>query len=139
MSINQNVSKLVFLFNLRYVIQFTDNDLVFLFVIDFSYFTALVNLVAMAYAYLPCYFPIPYGCWCGITIPFPAQNDPVDEYDALCKSHDFCYEDGIAAVNFKSNFQVHETLRNVHLYLIFDYVNKICHVINLHVFRDVTF
>ena len=114
MSINLNVSKSIF--DIHYVTLFT--NLVFLFVIDFSYFTALVNLVAMAYAYLPCLFPIPYGCWCGITIPFPAQNDPIDEYDDLCKSHDFCYEDGIAAVNFKSNFQVHETWRSAHLYLI---------------------
>ncbi len=59
-----------------------------------SYLSALLNLASMMWNVLPCIFPIPYGCWCGITIPFPAPEDPIDEYDATCKTHDFCYEDG---------------------------------------------
>lgn len=51
----------------------------------------------MVAEYIPCpfpYFPIPYGCWCGITIPFPPlHEEPVDVFDAQCKSHDYCYEE----------------------------------------------
>ena len=52
----------------------------------------------MAAQYMPCpfpYFPIPYGCWCGITIPWPARHDPIDTFDEKCKIHDYCYEDAI--------------------------------------------
>jgi len=39
------------------------------------------------------YFPIPYGCWCGITLPYPpAHEEPIDEFDANCKVHDHCYD-----------------------------------------------
>jgi hypothetical protein len=49
----------------------------------------------MAVYVLPCDFPIPYGCWCGITDPFPAEGDPIDNYDQHCKNHDYCYVEGI--------------------------------------------
>ena len=39
------------------------------------------------------YLPVPYGCWCGPTIPWPQTEDPIDKVDALCKTHDYCYED----------------------------------------------
>jgi hypothetical protein len=51
---------------------------------------ALFNLAAMTAAYVPCpipYFPIPYGCYCGITITPPPQP-PIDVYDQECKDHD---------------------------------------------------
>ena len=126
MSINPNVSRpFSLLFNTEYIIypslfnfHITNWHFLKLFLFfNFSYFTALVNLIAMAYEYLPCLFPIPYGCWCGITIPFPAQNDPIDEYDALCKSHDYCYEEGIAAVKFKSNFHKFTRLCEICIWL----------------------
>ena len=56
----------------------------------------------MAVHYIPCdfpVFPIPYGCWCGITVPFPAQHEPIDIFDEQCKIHDYCYEDALNAVN----------------------------------------
>ena len=56
----------------------------------------------MAVHYIPCdfpVFPIPYGCWCGITVPFPAQHEPIDYFDEQCKIHDYCYEDAIKEVN----------------------------------------
>ena len=57
----------------------------------------------MAISYIPCsfpYFPIPYGCWCGITVPFPPNHDePIDNFDEKCKVHDYCYEDAIKEVN----------------------------------------
>ena len=62
------------------------------------HFSAILNLASMAVQYMPCpspYFPIPYGCWCGITIPFPARHDPIDTFDEKCKIHDYCYEDAI--------------------------------------------
>ena len=66
-------------------------------------FTALLNLGLMAIEYIDCpfpYFPIPYGCWCGVTIPFPPEHDePIDTFDSLCKTHDYCYEDALAEVN----------------------------------------
>ena len=41
------------------------------------------------------YFAIPYGCWCGINVaPIPEIPDPVDDFDAACRDHDACYEDG---------------------------------------------
>ena len=56
----------------------------------------------MAVEYIPCsfpYFPIPYGCWCGITIPYPpAHEEPIDQFDAKCKTHDICYEESLAEV-----------------------------------------
>ena len=55
-------------------------------------------MASMAAQYMPCpfpYFPIPYGCWCGITIPFPSGHDPIDTFDEKCKIHDYCYEDAI--------------------------------------------
>ena len=48
----------------------------------------------MGWYVLPCWFPIPYGCWCGISIPFPPPEDPIDEFDSSCKRHDYCYEAG---------------------------------------------
>jgi len=51
---------------------------------------ALINLGAMTAAYVPCpfpYFPIPYGCYCGITITPPPQP-PIDIFDQECKDHD---------------------------------------------------
>ena len=57
---------------------------------------ALVNLGLMAADHIPCdfpYFPIPYGCWCGITLPWPCPYKPVDDFDDLCKTHDYCYEE----------------------------------------------
>ena len=56
----------------------------------------------MAVHYIPCdfpVFPIPYGCWCGITVPFPAKHEPIDIFDEQCKIHDYCYEDALNAVN----------------------------------------
>eukprot|EP00093_Oithona_nana_P002043 02043.XXX_36226_37015_1 [CDS] Oithona nana genome sequencing. len=50
----------------------------------------------MAVSYIPCsfpYFPIPYGCWCGISVPFPPKHEPIDNFDEKCKVHDYCYED----------------------------------------------
>ena len=47
--------------------------------------------------YIPCpfpYFPIPYGCFCGITINKP-DKPPIDEFDATCLVHDECYDEGI--------------------------------------------
>ncbi len=44
----------------------------------------------MAAAYIPCdfpYFPIPYGCFCGITITLPV-HPPVDAFDESCMIHD---------------------------------------------------
>ena len=35
------------------------------------------------------YFPLKYGCHCGLGGVGDAQ--PVDEFDALCKTHDVCY------------------------------------------------
>ena len=61
---------------------------------------ALINLSLMAAEHIPCdfpYFPLPYGCWCGITYPFPSPWKPVDSFDATCKTHDFCYEDANSA------------------------------------------
>ena len=57
--------------------------------------TALINLGVMAATHIPCdfpYFPIPYGCWCGITLPWPSPYKPIDDLDEACKSHDWCYE-----------------------------------------------
>jgi len=57
---------------------------------------SLVNLGLMAADHIPCdfpYFPIPYGCWCGITLPWPCPYKPVDDFDDLCKTHDYCYEE----------------------------------------------
>jgi hypothetical protein len=48
----------------------------------------------MALRVLPCAFPLPYGCWCGITIPFPPSGGPIDKWDEMCKVHDYCYVDG---------------------------------------------
>ena len=56
---------------------------------------ALINLGVMAATHIPCdfpYFPIPYGCWCGITLPWPSPYKPIDDLDEACKSHDWCYE-----------------------------------------------
>ena len=67
-----------------------------------TFFTALINLGLMAISYIPCsfpYFPIPYGCWCGITVPFPPNHDePIDNFDEKCKVHDYCYEDAYPQV-----------------------------------------
>ena len=35
-------------------------------------------------------FPIPYGCWCGITLS-KDPGDPIDDFDAACMVHDQCY------------------------------------------------
>jgi hypothetical protein len=43
---------------------------------------------------LPCIFPIPYGCWCGLNGPFPGMADPIDNFDQLCKDHDLCFDKG---------------------------------------------
>ena len=33
-----------------------------------------------------------YGCFCGRTVPWPPKsNETVDEFDALCLKHDWCY------------------------------------------------
>ena len=51
----------------------------------------------MVNKYMPCtilgigYFPIPYGCWCGITENWPPLSEPIDQFDAACKVHDYCY------------------------------------------------
>ena len=50
----------------------------------------------MASQTLPCSFPLPYGCWCGPTSPFPAPHPPVDAFDAACRDHDYCYADAEA-------------------------------------------
>ena len=53
----------------------------------------------MAASHIPCdfpYFPIPYGCWCGITLPWPSPWKAVDDFDSSCKTHDYCYEDANA-------------------------------------------
>lgn len=45
--------------------------------------------------HVPCespYFPIPYGCWCGITGNVTTPPKPVDDFDAMCMAHDNCYE-----------------------------------------------
>ena len=59
---------------------------------------ALWNLATMATKVIKCplpVFPIPYGCWCGINVtPNPQIPDPIDEFDAACRDHDHCYEDG---------------------------------------------
>eukprot|EP00455_Lapot_gusevi_P022771 TRINITY_DN2371_c0_g3_i1.p1 TRINITY_DN2371_c0_g3~~TRINITY_DN2371_c0_g3_i1.p1 ORF type:complete len:146 (-),score=70.85 TRINITY_DN2371_c0_g3_i1:212-649(-) len=36
-----------------------------------------------------------YGNWCGPGHPatFPLGGEPIDEIDAACKAHDFCYAD----------------------------------------------
>ena len=55
----------------------------------------------MAVSYIPCsfpYFPIPYGCWCGISVPFPPKHEPIDNFDEKCKVHDYCYEDAYPQV-----------------------------------------
>ena len=66
-------------------------------------FPALINLASMAIEYIPCgfpYFPIPYGCWCGITLPYPpAHEEPIDSFDAKCKTHDICYDQSQIEVN----------------------------------------
>jgi len=60
---------------------------------------SLINLAAMAIEYIPCpfpYFPIPYGCWCGVTVPYPpAHEEPIDSFDAKCKTHDICYDESL--------------------------------------------
>ena len=55
------------------------------------------NLLGMAMHFIDCPTAIPnkYGCWCGLTIPFPAPHDPVDHIDGLCKVHDYCYADAL--------------------------------------------
>ena len=67
------------------------------------FFPALINLASMAIEYIPCgfpYFPIPYGCWCGITLPYPpAHEEPIDSFDAKCKTHDICYDQSQIEVN----------------------------------------
>ena len=64
----------------------------------------------MAISYIPCsfpYFPIPYGCWCGITVPFPPNHDePIDNFDEKCKVHDYCYEDAYPQVRNLTNKKV---------------------------------
>ena len=50
----------------------------------------------MAAEHIPCdytWWHISYGCWCGITIPFPSPWKPIDTFDAACKTHDYCYQD----------------------------------------------
>ena len=59
----------------------------------------------LAAYYIPCpfpYFPMPYGCWCGFTIPFPSPWMPIDDMDHSCKIHDYCYEE--ASANFDCGF-----------------------------------
>lgn len=59
---------------------------------------SIANLGVMAATHIPCsypYFPIPYGCWCGPTRPWPSPFKPIDEFDEICKSHDWCYQDAI--------------------------------------------
>ena len=66
--------------------------------IIFDGFLALINLGVMAATHIPCdfpYFPIPYGCWCGITLPWPSPYKPIDDLDVACKTHDWCYEDAV--------------------------------------------
>ena len=55
------------------------------------------SLIGMAMHFIDCPTAIPnkYGCWCGLTIPFPASHDPVDHIDGLCKVHDYCYDDAL--------------------------------------------
>ncbi|XP_023342172.1 phospholipase A2 isoform X2 [Eurytemora carolleeae] len=60
---------------------------------------SIIQLALMVAESIDCsfpYFPIPYGCWCGITIPYPpVHEEPVDEFDATCKVHDHCYDDAV--------------------------------------------
>ena len=47
----------------------------------------------MAKKVVPCpfpYMPVPYGCYCGITLGKP-NSGPIDDFDELCKRHDKCY------------------------------------------------
>ncbi len=56
-------------------------------------FLAAPTLLAMAAQRLPCpfpYLPLPYGCYCGITLNSPGVG-PIDDIDALCQIHDNCY------------------------------------------------
>ena len=55
------------------------------------------TLLGMAMHFIDCPNAIPnkYGCWCGLTIPFPAPHEPVDHIDGLCKVHDYCYADAL--------------------------------------------
>lgn len=57
----------------------------------------VTNLLGMAASFIDCpnAIPIKYGCWCGLTIPFPASHGPVDYIDSLCKVHDYCYDDAL--------------------------------------------
>ena len=43
------------------------------------------------------YFPIPYGCWCGLGPYQPNPHRPIDEFDAACKEHDLCYDEAVAS------------------------------------------
>ena len=55
---------------------------------------ALWNLATMATKVIKCplpVFPIPYGCWCGITLS-KDPGDPIDDFDAACMVHDHCYD-----------------------------------------------
>ena len=55
------------------------------------------TLLGMAMHFIDCPTAIPnkYGCWCGLTLPFPAPHEPVDHIDGLCKVHDYCYADAL--------------------------------------------
>ena len=56
-----------------------------------------MDMAMMASKIIECpfpYFPIPYGCWCGLT-PDGTTADPIDNFDTLCKKHDQCYDEGI--------------------------------------------
>ena len=36
---------------------------------------------------------IKYGCFCGLTRPWPpASNQTMDDFDAICRDHDYCWD-----------------------------------------------
>ena len=47
---------------------------------------------------IPCsypWFPIPYGCFCGVELGPEDQFKPMDEFDEACRIHDHCYDDAL--------------------------------------------
>ena len=54
----------------------------------------LVGCAATGFAGLKDCAPV-YGNWCGKNYPHKGENPPaVDKWDAACRSHDRCYENG---------------------------------------------
>ena len=84
---------------------------------------ALVNAAAMLKNYMPCaapYFVFPYGCFCGLTRPWPCPWKPIDQFDEICKVHDYCYEDANAKLgctqwdDYVYTYKWHDEDREVH-------------------------